>query len=191
MTMPVEEAPAAALSPPAPTVFELFTAFLQLGLVAFGGALPLVRQLAVEDRKWLSPEEFTDTLGLCQVLPGGNVINFSVAIGARFQGMRGALAALAGFVAVPTVVVILLAGIYDRYQHNVHVGHFFSGLAAAAAGLMVSVAWRIATPLWRRPISIAVALTFFIAIALLRLPLLPTMAVLIPGSILVIGRFGA
>lgn len=191
MTMPVEGAPAAAGGRPAPTAYELFSAFLKLGLMAFGGALPLARRMAVDDRQWLSPDEFTDMLGLCQVLPGGNVINFAVSIGARFRGMRGALAALAGFVAIPTVVVILLANVYDRYQHNVHVAHFFAGLAAAAAGLMVSVAWRIASPLRRKPVSIVVALTFFVAIALLRLPLLPTMAVLIPGSVLAIGRFGA
>lgn len=176
---------------PPPTCGELFLAFLKLGLIAFGGALPLARRMAVDDQKWLNAEEFTDLLGLCQVLPGGNVINFSVAVGMRFRGVRGALSAMAGFVAVPTVVVIALAGVYDRYQHNVHVGHFFAGLAAAAAGLMIAVAIRIGMPLRHKRVSLAVASVFFIAIALLRLPLLPTMAVLVPASILVIGKAGA
>jgi chromate transporter len=173
-----------------PSVRELFLAFLKLGLVAFGGALPLVRRMAVEEQRWIESDEFTDLLGLCQVLPGGNVINLSVVLGMRFQGLRGALAGLAGFVAAPTVVVIVLAGIYDRYQHNVHVAHFFAGLAAAAAGLMISVAIRIGQPMRGRPVSILVAAAFFVAIALLRLPLLITMLVLVPVSILIVRKVG-
>jgi chromate transporter len=173
-----------------PNVRELFLAFLKLGMVAFGGALPLVRRMAVEDQRWIEGEEFTDLLGLCQVLPGGNVINLSVVLGMRFQGVRGALAALLGFVAAPTIVVILLAGVYDHYQDNIHVAHFFAGLAAAAAGLMISVAIRIARPMRGRPVSILAAAAFFAAIAVLRLPLLPTMLVLMPASILIVRKVG-
>ena len=78
---------------PAPTACEIFMGFLGLGLTSFGGALPLARRTIVEQRRWLTAAEFTDLLGLCQFLPGGNVINLSVALGMRFRGLRGALAA--------------------------------------------------------------------------------------------------
>jgi chromate transporter len=68
----------AALAP-APTLREIFGGFLGLGLISFGGALPLARRALVEQRRWLTGTEFTDLLGLCQFLPGGNVINLSVA----------------------------------------------------------------------------------------------------------------
>lgn len=68
-----------------PTVSEILWGFLGLGLTSFGGALPLARRAIVERRRWLSASEFTDLLGLCQFLPGGNVINLSVAIGMRFR----------------------------------------------------------------------------------------------------------
>jgi chromate transporter len=59
----------------APTTGALFRGFLALGLMGFGGVLPLARRMLVEERRWLSGAEFADLLGLCQFLPGGNVIN--------------------------------------------------------------------------------------------------------------------
>ena len=60
-----------------------------LGLTAFGGALPLARRMVVEAPLAVGAE-FTDLLGLCQFLPGGNIINLSVALGMKFRGPRGA-----------------------------------------------------------------------------------------------------
>ncbi|MBB3610715.1 chromate transporter [Rhizobium sp. BK602] len=172
----------------APTSAELFTGFLFLGLIGFGGVLPLARRMVVEERRWLSGEEFTDLLGLCQFLPGGNIINMSVAIGLKFRGVAGAFAALLGLIAAPTVIVIALGMLYDRFHDDPHIRHLFAGLAAAAAGLLVSMAIKIMLPLRRKPVAIAIVALCFIAIAVLRLPLLPTMLVLAPLSILLTWR---
>ena len=173
-----------------PSVRALFLGFLGLGLIGFGGVLPLARRMLVEQRRWLTDAEFTDLLGLCQFLPGGNIINLSVAIGLQFRGIRGALAALLGLIAAPTAIVIALGVIYERFQNDTHIAHMFAGLAAAA-GLLISTALKMATPLRRKPLGILIAATFFVAIALLRLPLLPTMLVLVPVSILVTWRWAA
>ena len=164
-------------------VGELFAGFLGLGLISFGGALPFVRRAVVDQRRWLSSEEFIDLLGLCQFLPGGNVINLSVAIGMRFRGALGALAAITGFIAVPSLIVIALGVVYAKTQHDPIVHHLFGGLAAAAAGLLVAMAMKVAKPLVRSPEGLFVAALMFGAIALLRVPLLPTMLVLTPLSI--------
>lgn len=172
----------------APSVRDLFLGFLGLGLTSFGGALPLARRAIVEQRRWLSAAEFTDLLGLCQFLPGGNVINLSVALGMRFHGWRGALAGLLGLIAGPSLVVIGLGVLYERTQSDPHVRHLFVGLAAAAAGMLIAMAAKIILPLRRDPAAAAIALLGFIAIALLRLPLLPTMLVLTPLGIAVAVR---
>lgn len=164
-------------------VGELFAGFLGLGLISFGGALPFVRRAVVDQRRWLSPEEFTDLLGLCQFLPGGNVINLSVAIGMRFRGAVGAFAAITGLIAAPSLIVIALGVVYAKTQHDPIVHHLFGGLAAAAAGLLVAMALKVAKPLVRLPEGMFVAALAFVAIAVLRLPLLPTMLVLTPLSI--------
>lgn len=179
----------ADLRPP-PTCGQLFSGFLMLGLTAFGGALPLARRMVVEKHRWLSGPEFTDLLGLCQFLPGGNIINLSVALGMKFRGPRGALAALLGLILAPSAIVVMLGMVYDRFQNDPHVQHLFAGLAAAAAGLLISMAVKIGLPVLQRRdwLSGVVALACFVAIAVLRVPLLPTMAVLTPLSILLVWR---
>ncbi len=175
--------PEADLAPP-PTLSQLFWGFFWLGMTAFGGALPLVRRMVVEKHRWLSSEEFTTMLGLCQFLPGGNIINLSVALGMRFRGVLGAVVALMGFILVPTLIVLALGVVYDHYQNDPHVRHLFAGLAAAAAGLLVSVALKIGKPILKSPWGAVIVVACFVAIAILRLPLLPTMLVLTPLSIL-------
>ncbi|WP_420225229.1 chromate transporter [Pigmentiphaga litoralis] len=184
--------PAAPPSPAAdvtvtPTVMDLFLGFLGLGMIGFGGVLPLAHRLVVEKKRWLNEAEFTDLLGLCQFLPGGNILNLAVAIGMRFHGPRGAMASLFAIIAAPSAVVIALGSIYTRFN-GPHLQHMFAGLAAAAAGLLISTALKIAVPIRRKPIAIVIACLFFIAIAVLRLPLLPTMAVLVPLSLAVTWR---
>lgn len=166
-----------------PTIRELFVGFLTLGFTSFGGALPLARRAIVDQRRWLTAAEFTDLLGLCQFLPGGNVINLSVALGMRFHGWRGALASILGFIAGPSLVVVGLGVLYERTQDDPHVRHLFVGLAAAAAGLLISMAAKIVLPLRRDPAAAVVAALGFVAIAILRTPLLPTMLVLTPLGI--------
>ncbi|MVA35612.1 chromate transporter [Agrobacterium vitis] len=172
-----------------PGIAELFTGFLGLGLMGFGGVLPMARRMMVEDRRWLSPGEFMDLLGLCQFLPGGNIINMSVAVGLKFQGWRGALAAAFGLIAAPTAIVICLGYIYDRYRDNPQVEHLFAGLAAAASGLLISLAWKVLQPLKHKLWALAIVALCFIAIAVFRLPLFATMLVLAPVSIVLSWKF--
>lgn len=177
--------------PPRPTRRQLFAGFFLLGVIGFGGVLPLMRSMLVERRRWLSDEEFADLLGLCQFLPGGNGINLAVAVGMKFGGAGGAVCALFGLITVPTAIVIALGVIYDRYRDHPVIHHLFSGLAAAAAGLLVAMAFKVALPLRRQPLALAVAMLGFIAIAVLRLPLIPVMLVLVPLGILVQRRASA
>ena len=79
-----------------PSVVDLFAGFFIVGVYGFGGVLPWARRMIVEQRKWLTPVEFTDMLGLCSFLPGGNIMNVTIALGARFRGIPGAAACFPG-----------------------------------------------------------------------------------------------
>ncbi|AXF01133.1 chromate transporter [Paraburkholderia hospita] len=184
----MDQHPDAPEHAPAPTTREIFMGFLGLGLTSFGGALPLARRTIVDRHRWLTAAEFTDLLGLCQFLPGGNVINLSVALGMRFRGLRGALAGILGLIAGPSLVVIALGVLYEHTQNDPHIKHLFAGLAASAAGLLVAMAVKILMPLRHDPRAAAIAALGFVAIALLRFPLLPTMLVLTPLSFFLASR---
>lgn len=172
--------------PAGPTTSQLFTGFLLLGLMGFGGVLPLSRRVLVEERRWLTSEEYLELLSLCQFLPGGNITNLAVTVGYRFRGLTGALASILGVIAVPIVVLIGLGIIYDRFQNDLVVRHMFLGLAAAASGLLISLAVKIVAPMRRNPAGIAIALLCVIAIVVLKLPLLPTMLLLAIAGMLAV-----
>jgi chromate transporter len=178
-------------APAPPSLPALFLGFLSVGMFGFGGVLPWARRMVVEQKRWITATEFTDMLGLCQFLPGGNIMNLSVAVGLRFRGWRGALAAIVGLVAAPCAIVVGLAILYDRFFQDPIVAKVFAGLGAAAAGLLIAVSIKLAAPLRTRPSAAVMALVCFAAVAVFRFPLLPTMLVLAPASVLVARRFEA
>jgi chromate transporter len=174
-----------------PTVAGIFTGFFVIGVRGFGGVLPWARRTMVEERQWLTAAEFTEVLGLCQFLPGGDIINVSVAVGARFRGVAGAIAAITGLMLAPVAIVIGLGAIYDQFAEQPIVRRAFAGLAAAASAFVLTASLKIATPLRGRWLALAIMVLTFIAIAVLRLPLPLAMPVLAVGSILTLWRFEA
>ncbi len=166
-----------------PTRAELFLGFFKIGLSGFGGVLPHARRLLVDDRRWLTDRQFTELLGLGQTLPGPNVLNMAVVIGARCHGWRGSVAAGLGLMAAPLVIVLTLANLYGRFGHSARLAQVLAGVAAAAAGLVLATGSRLATKLDRDAGSLLMAVAAFLAVFWLRLPLLGMLAVLGPLSI--------
>ena len=179
---------AALTSTEPPTVGALFAGFFTVGVSGFGGVLPWARRMIVERRRWLTPAEFTDLLALCQFLPGPNIINLSVALGARFRGLRGAAAAFAGLMIAPMTIIIVLGLAYERYSGLPWVGRLFAGLAAAASGLVLSTALKIAAPLRGDVPALVMAALAFASVVLLHVRLVPAMLALAPLGILIAAR---
>jgi chromate transporter len=176
-------------TPVVPSLGSLFIGFLSIGICGFGGVLPWARRMVVEQRHWLTSGEFTELLGLCQFLPGPNIINLSVALGARFHGALGSVTAFAGLMSAPMAIVLVLGAVYGRFGQLPAVQHLFIGLAAAASALVLATALRIAAPLRHRPVGILIAAATFVAIAMLRVPLPVVLLVMVPISVLVRQRF--
>ena len=121
----------------------LFAGFLKMGLLGFGGVLPWARRVMVDERGWLDDREFAELIGLCQVLPGPNVVNLSVIIGARCQGLAGAAIALTAILFIPVGVMLLIAVFYASLAHDVLARNAIAGASAAAAGLILGTALRL------------------------------------------------
>jgi chromate transporter len=170
---------------PAPGPVQLFAAFAKIALSGFGGVIAWSRRILVEERGWLTPQEFNEVLALCQVLPGPNIVNVSVVLGARWAGLPGALAALFGLIGPPMLLMIGAGLLYRRYGEVPELRGMLAGLAAAAAGQIAATAAQMAEPMARTRFGPGqlVAIATFIAAGLMRLPLLGVMAVMLPIAI--------
>jgi len=142
------------------TPLQLFICFSKIGLSGFGGVLPWARRGLVEKEKILSSEEFSAILGVCQLMPGPNVVNVGVCVGSRFCGARGALAAVTGLTLGPICIVILLALLYEHFSYIEYVKGALKGIAAVGVGLIASTGFKMLKDEFRYPpMLIVVALT--------------------------------
>jgi len=168
-----------------PSLSELFCAFVIVSLSGFGGALPWARRMIVEQKRWMSTEEFNEAFALSQFLPGPNVVNFSVVFGARFGGAPGAAVALAGLMGPPLAIVSVLAILYAQFGDLETLSHILAGITAAAVGLLIAVVAKMTTPLfvkrWNSGPLIAIAA--FVGVAIMQWPLPLVFAVLAPVSV--------
>jgi chromate transporter len=178
MTAPATASPVPAADP-APgrpqSLSDLFVSFTLLALQGFGGVLAVVQRELVERKRWLTHEEFLEDWAVAQIMPGPNVINLSIMIGARYFGLAGALAAVAGLLALPLVLVLLLVVLHDRFADNAVVAGALRGMGAVCAGLIGAAGLKLSVALARNPMPlawcVALAALGFTMVALLHWPL--------------------
>jgi chromate transporter len=186
---------------------ELFLLFSQLGLSSFGGGVSAwMHRAFVERRGWLGETEFSAALALARIMPGVNVLNLAVLIGQRLRGAPGAAAAALGLLVGPSLAAIGLTVGYDAMAGSAVLHAAIEGAAAAAAGLLIAMgvasahgaggarrgehrpeaaaagpSWFVRR--WRNLGAIAVLLTVFVLIGLMRLPTVPVVLCVAPVSI--------
>lgn len=174
------------------SVAEVFFAFNRLALQGFGGVLAIAQRELVERLRWMTREQYLETLAIGQVLPGPNIVNMALMIGDGFFGMRGAFAAMAGLLVAPTVIVFALVAVYAGFAGQPIVAGALRGMGAVAAGLVIATALKLAPVLKRSPLGVplvtAFALLTFVGIALLRWPLVWVIGGLGPVAILLAWR---
>jgi len=150
---------------------ELFLGFLSIGARSFGGVLPAAHYVMVERRQWLTPEDFTETIGLCQALPGPNIGNAAIVLGKRWFGLRGAIVAFLGLFALPYVWVLALALVYPYWAARPLVSAVVTGVGASAAGLLMATAVKLGRRIAHKPAAVALMVGCFVAVAIGRVPL--------------------
>src|ERR1700737_4307030 len=188
--MPPDSPSAAIPAPDTPTsippgLIALFVAFAKISLAGFGGVLVWARRGIVDQHHWMTAGAFNETYALCPFLPGPNVVNLSVVYGSRFRGIPGGIAAFAGLLGPPIVIVTILAALYARFGEIDALRRILAGVSCAAVGLLISTVFRMMMPLVKRRdlAGLVMLAAVFIAIGLLRLPLPAVLLVAIPLSI--------
>ncbi len=124
----------------------------------FGGVLPWARRTIVEQEKWLTSEEFSAMLGICQIVPGPNIVNLAVCVGSRFAGVSGAMAAVLGLTLGPVALVILLGILYEHYSYMPIVQGMLRGISAVGVGLIASTGFKMMRSEFNYPPMLAVIL---------------------------------
>ena len=159
--------------------------FAKIGVMSFGGALSgwMHREIVMR-RRWIDEADFLSGLALGQIMPGANVANLSLYIGERLRGRAGAAAALLGMLLPPMAIVLVLAALYGRVADIGWLHRFIGGVAAAAIGLTAMVGLRAARRVERRPAPIAILLGLFLAVGVLRWPMVPVVLAATPLSLL-------
>jgi len=161
---------------------DLFWSFTWLALQGFGGVLAVVQRELVERKRWMTNEEFVEDWAVAQIMPGPNVVNLSIMIGDRYFGLRGAIAALAGMLLFPLLLVLVLAVMYAEFSSHPAVAGALRGMGAVAAGLIAGVGIKLFASIRNhplgRPLCVALAALTVAAMAGLRLPLFWVLPVL-------------
>ncbi|WP_058047828.1 chromate transporter [Janthinobacterium sp. Ant5-2-1] len=162
---------------PQPTsLADLFFSFTWLALQGFGGVLAVIQREMVERKRWLTQEEFLEDWAVAQIMPGPNVVNLSLMVGGRYFGLKGALTALAGMLAAPLVIVLVLGVLYTRFGDNPQMAGALRGMAAVSAGMIAATGVKLATALTKHPLPLWLTLSITVLgvlmVAIFRWPLL-------------------
>ena len=166
---------------PSPTNKQLFFGMLQVALSAFGGGLSAWSQrIVVENRRWMTNEEFLTGVTVARLFPGPNQVNMAVYIGASFRGLPGALFALAGILLVPFTLLMVLGLVYFNFHANPAVNRVLAGVIAAAAGMALSMGFKILHQYIRDPIALLLAAVTFVAMSVFDQRLIHVVLVLGP-----------
>ena len=122
-------------------LWELFISYFKIGVFTFGGgyaALPLIQEEIVQNRGWITIQEFSDLLTISQMTPGPIAINAATFVGAKVAGFPGAVLATLGSIAPALIIVLILAYLYYKYKNLTAVQSVLNSLHPSIVAFIAS-----------------------------------------------------
>lgn len=168
---------------PSPSIARIFLVFLKIGTFAFGGVysmLSFFEKELVEKRRWITHDEYIESIAIGQMTPGAPIVNTGICIGYRLRKMSGALASTAGQICTGTIVAILLAIFYMKTKEHPIVRPVMKGIGAAVIGLLLSVIVTMSRKTLKDYRTVLVAASAFLLLTLFKLN--PIMIILSAGA---------
>lgn len=156
-----------------PTFNELVKTFARIGCLSFGGPagqIALMHREVVEERRWVSEEQYLHALNFCHFLPGPEAQQLATWIGWKLHGWRGGLAAGLLFVIPGALVILALSILYAAAANLSWFAALFLGIKAAVLALVIQALLRIAGRALDTRLKQGLALAAFLALALFALP---------------------
>jgi chromate transporter len=163
---------------------HLLGTFVRLGTMTFGGGVQSWIHREVVDRLgWIDSKSFLSGLTVAQVLPGANPVNLALYVGLQLRGGVGAAVAVFGMLVPAFCTTLILGALYRGYGHLAVVHFVLAGVAAAGVGATLTMGIKVARRLPRDFVTLLTALTVFVLVGVLRWPMIPVVAVMVPLSI--------
>lgn len=128
-------------------IWQLFVSFFKIGTFTIGGGyamIPLMQREIVDRRHWYSDDDFSNQIALSQAMPGVFAVNMATAVGYRQAGIKGSVVAILGAVAMPIVIILLLAMFFGHFRDNATINHIFMGIRPAVVALMAAIVFNMA-----------------------------------------------
>jgi chromate transporter len=141
----------------------LFLSFARVGVMTFGGGyamLPMLQREIVEKRGWATEEELADYFAIGQCTPGIIAMNVSTFIGEKRKGVKGAIAASAGFLTGPVILILIIAMFISRFAELEVVQHAFAGIRVCVCVLILEAVLK----LWKKSVVDKFSLGLYIVI---------------------------
>ncbi len=155
-----------------PSTARIFLVFLKIGTFAFGGVysmLSFFEKELVEKRRWITQDDYLESVAIGQMMPGAPIVNTGICIGYRLKRIRGALASTAGQILTGTIVAILLAVFYMKTKEHPLIRPIMKGVGAAVVGLLLSIVFSMSRKTLKDYRTLLVALAAFFLLTLFKL----------------------
>lgn len=129
---------------------QLFYAWLHIGFTSFGGGsvtFYLIQETFIYKEKWITNEEYTRLLGMCQIVPGINILAITIMIGKQLAGGMGVVVSLAGLFLPSAIITVIIAAIYASFSEFSRVQAALRAVFAAIFGISLATNWRNIKPI--------------------------------------------
>ncbi len=156
-------------------LLPLFLTFLKIGAFTFGGGyamIPLIQRETVETRKWITDEDVLEIIAIAESTPGPIAINSATFVGSRVAGIAGAACATLGVILPSFVIILIVAGLLDAFQHLKPVQYAFFGIRAGVLALILKAFWSMYKKCPKGAVPLCIAAGAFILAAILKVNVL-------------------
>lgn len=165
-------------------LFDIFLTFFKIGSFTIGGGyamLPIIQKEVVENKKWLSDEEFLDSIAVTNSLPGPLAINCATFVGYKTAGFAGAISAALGAVMPSFLIILVIAIFFGTIRENPVIEYIFAGVRPAVTALIAYALVKLVKSMGINFVNMSISLAVLLLIILLDFH--PIVTIVICGSL--------
>lgn len=158
----------------------MFFSFFKIGAFTFGGGyamIPLIEKEVVDNKGWLTKEEFMDALVVAQSLPGALAVNCSIYVGYKIGKIKGGITALLGTIIPSILIILVIATVLMDLNKNKYVQLAFKGINGAVPVLVLVAIISLAKSFKRTTLNIIMCIVMTILLVFFNLS--PVLAIII------------